>query len=285
MATERVTISVESNIGEDGPLTVDDAFDQFRDGLGLISAAIERDNDGPVIRWRLEALSKNSPAQMTAMAYCDDPDVMVGPVVHQAKARVSSDIHDLREGIVSDLLFENANLVKAILKRNLNGIGRTVLTFDDDVPMAVIAERSARVGIRAIEARELESRPDDQSREEIGSVDAHVTRADTYHGQPAIYIRDRLSGRVVPCVLSGEIAEVEGQSHSWHDTWTGKRVRVRGKIYYDKNGDISRVSAVGLEDVTPQPVDLAEIRSLNILDGKSPPQFLNELWGVDDDGS
>ena len=37
MGGERVTIQVESNIGEDGPLTVADALHQFMDAFELLA--------------------------------------------------------------------------------------------------------------------------------------------------------------------------------------------------------------------------------------------------------
>lgn len=46
MVTERVTMTVESNIGEDGPLTVMDTLDQFKDAFELLSAAISQEPGG-----------------------------------------------------------------------------------------------------------------------------------------------------------------------------------------------------------------------------------------------
>lgn len=68
MATERVTVTVESNIGEDGPLTVMDTLDQFKDAFELLTAAIAQEPGGEKIKWRLERLSKNSPATVSAVA-------------------------------------------------------------------------------------------------------------------------------------------------------------------------------------------------------------------------
>lgn len=283
MASERVIISVESNIGEDGPLTVLDTLDQLRDAFDLLTASVAQEGDGAEIKWRLEGLSKNSPATMVAEAFSDNPDISVGPIARRAKQRLSSDINALKAGEVADWILADARSAKSLLKRNMNGIGKTVFSFEDDAPIAVLAERSARAGLQAIERSETENLPDDRSREEYGSIDAHVVRADTYHGKPAIYIKDRLSGRVIPCVLSNALAQDAGPSHSWSDTWMEKRVRIKGRLYYDKNGDISRVSAVGLNDVKSEPVDLKQLRSLSILSGKGPSEHLDDLWGYADD--
>lgn len=284
MATERVTITVESNIGEDGPLTVMDTLDQFKDAFELLTAAISQEPGGEKIRWRLERLSKNSPATVTAVAYSDDPEVVAGPLVHRGKQRFSRDMTALRKGgEVSPWLRQKSAVAKQFLRRNLNGIGKTAIGLEEDAPQTVLVEHSARASLKTFERAEAAVETEDRSHSEFGVVDAHVGRTDTYHGKPALYIKDRLSGSLVPCVLSDELAAKEGPSHSWTDAWTGKRIRVKGRIYYDKEGKISRVSAVDMEDVSPRDVNLKELREIDLLGGKSPVEHLDELWGYSDD--
>jgi hypothetical protein len=283
MATERVTITVESNIGEDGPLTVMDTLDQFQDAFELLTAAISQEVGGEKIKWRLEALSKNSPATVTAVAYSPDPEIVVGPLVHRGKQRFTRDLAALRDGDVAPWLRKKAHVAKQMLSRNLNGIGRTAFALEDDAPMTVLVERTARASLKAIQQAEIANEPEDRSHSEHGTIDAHVARTDTYHGKPALYIKDRLTGKIIPCVLSDELADKEGPSHSWTDAWKGKRIRVKGRIYYDRDGTVSRISAVDLDDVTPRPVDLNALREADILEGKSPVEYLDELWGYSDD--
>ncbi|PKP64687.1 MAG: hypothetical protein CVT85_09865 [Alphaproteobacteria bacterium HGW-Alphaproteobacteria-7] len=280
MATERVTITVESNIGEDGPLTVMDTLDQFKDAFELLAAAISQEPGGEKIRWRLERLSKNSPATVTAVAYSDDPEIIAGPLVHRGKQRFSRDMTALRDsGEVSPWLRQKSSVAKQFLRRNLNGVGKTAILLEDDAPQTVIVERSARASLKSFERAEVAAETEDKSHSEFGMVDAHVGRADTYHGKPAIYIKDRLSGSLVPCILTDELAAKEGPIHSWTDAWTGKRIRVKGRIYYDRDGKISRVSAVDMEDVSPRDVSLEELREIDLLGGKTPVEHLDELWG------
>ncbi len=284
MTTERVTIQVESNIGEDGPLTVMDTLDQFKDAFELLTAAISQEPGGEKIRWRLERLSKNSPASVTAVAYSDDPDVVAGPLVHRGKQRFSRDMTALREsGDVSPWMRQKSSVAKYFLRRNLNGDGKTTIVLEDDAPQTIFVERSARASLKSIERAEAAVETEDKSHSEFGVVDAHVGRTDTYHGKPALYIKDRLSGSLVPCVLSDELAAKEGPAHSWTDAWTGKRIRVKGRIYYDKDGKIARISAVNMEDVSPRDVSLEELREIDLLDGKSPVEYLDDLWGYSDD--
>lgn len=283
MATERVTIQVESNIGEDGPLTVMDTLDQFKDAFELLSAAIAQEAGGEKVKWRLERLSKNSPATVTAVAYSPDPAVVVAPLLHRGKQRFARDMTALREGVVAPWLKDKAPTAKALLKRNLNGVGRTAFGFEDDAPMAVLVEKSARASLKAIERSEAQADDVDLSRSEFGTVDAHVSEVKTWNCKPAIYLKDRLSGKVIPCVLSDELAAKEGGQHSLADVWREQRVRVRGQIFYDKSGELSRVNAVELKDVSPKPVDFTALRSADILEGKSPTEHLDDLWGYADD--
>lgn len=283
MASERVTIQVESNIGEDGPLTVMDTLDQFKDAFELLTAAIAQESGGEKVKWRLEKLSKNSPATVTAVAFSPDPAVIIAPILHRGKQRFTRDMENLRKGEVAPWLREKSATAKAFFKRNLNGVGRTAFDFDEDAPMTVLVEKSARNGLRAIEAAERGDEQEDRSHSEYGSLDAHVTEAKTWHGKPAIYLKDRLSGTIIPCILSDKLAEDAGSTHSWSDAWTGKRVRVRGQMFYDRVGAVSRISASALEDVNPEPVDFRALRRIDILGGKTPTEHLDELWGYSDD--
>lgn len=282
MTTERVTIQVESNIGEDGPLTVMDTLHQFMDAFELLQAAVAQEAGGEKIKWRLEKLSKNSPATAVAVAYSVDPSVVVGPLVYHGKKRLSSGLENLSAGRVDPWLRDKAGLTKSLLRRNLNGVGRTIFDFEDDAPRAVLVEKSARKALKAIESDEAAKEDEDRSRSEFGSIDAYVAEAKTYHGRPAIYVKDRISGRVVPCVLNDELAEQVGQTHSWRDAWNGKRVRVKGRLFFDRSGELSRVSATGLEDVAPRKFELRKLQEVDILQGKTPVEHINDVWGYDD---
>ncbi len=279
MATERVTIQVESNIGEDGPLTVMDTLHQFMDAFEFLSAAIADEPGGEKIRWRLESLTKNSPARAVGVAYSVDPAVVAAPLVHRGKQRASQALSDLADGRVAPWLRHDSHLAKSLFKRNLNGVGRTTFDLEEDAPRAVIVERSARAGLKAIEAFEAEKDGADRSRSEFGSIDAYVAEAKTYHGKPAIYVRERLSDRLIPCVLSDKLAQKVGGTHSWEDAWTGKRVRVRGEIFYDRHGTVSRLGASDLIDIQPREPDLKALQAANLTEGMSPVDYLDALWG------
>lgn len=279
MASERITIRVESNIGEDGPLTVMDALDQFRDAFHLFVAAVAQEEGGNQIKWRLEHLSKNSPATLTAAAYSQDPALIIAPLMQRGKHRFSDDMAALRDGKVAPWIQERSASAKSLFRRNLNGIGRTAFDFEGELPRTVLVERSARASLESLERAERLLVAADKSHSEYGMLDAYVTEAKTWNGRPAVYVKDRLTGRVVPCVLSDSVAEMAGREHSWSDAWNGQRVRIRGRLFYNKAGEINRVLATNLKSIIPRPVDLKAIREIDILGDKSPTQHLDELWG------
>ena len=283
MVEERVTIRVESNIGEDGPLTVSDTLQQFSDAFVLLSAAIAEEEGGSAIDWHLVSLSKNSPATATAFAYSPDPSVPIAALVRRGKARFSDDFSALADGCVAEWIKGHVRAAKSLLNRNLNGIGRTIIDFENGMPRAVLVERVARASLKAIERCEENSDEPDRSRSEFGTIDAHVAEAKKWNGQPALYVKDRLSGRVFPCILSVSLAEKVGHTHSWIDAWYGQRVRIQGEIFYDKSGSISRMRAANLTDVNPSIVNLSEIRNIDILDGLSPTDHIRRVWGYADE--
>ncbi|EAS49334.1 hypothetical protein SI859A1_02935 [Aurantimonas manganoxydans SI85-9A1] len=280
MTVERLTVQVESNIGEDGPLTVNDALRQFIDAFDLVTAAICEEQGGEAVKWRLVAMSKNSPATATAEAYSVDPSIEAGPIAHRGKRRFVEGMNRLSNGTADDWIFEKASLAKSFLRRNLNGVGRTTIDAYNDLPRPVIVEKTARSGLNALELRELQSQFDDidLSREEWGSIEANVSEAKTYYSQPALYVKERKSLTVIPCVLSEEAARDAGPTHNWSEVWTGKRVRIRGQIFYNKLGQISRIRATKIHDIQPAPVRLSDIRNIDLTEGRSPNEHLSDFW-------
>ena len=283
MASERVTVQVESNLGEDGPLSVAATLHQFLDAFEFLAAAVEQEEGGGTIRWRLVSMSKNSPATATAEAYSTDPTVAVAPILFQGKRRFYSGVSDLDKGIVAPWIESHFTVAKDLLRRNLNGVGRTVFDLDGELPQTVVVERVARQWLKSIERFESDKEAEvvDRTHSEFGSIDANVAQAATYKGSPALYVRERLTGKTIPAVLTEQAAKEAGTSHSWADAWDGKRVRVQGEIFYNAQGEICRVRATKVTDVVSPEVDLPALRSMNVTNGKSPQDHLNDLWGYD----
>lgn len=287
MPPERVTITVRPSTGDEGPLSVADGLRQVLDFFDLLTAA-QGGPDGEVVSWRLVAISKTSPLSATAEAYASITGVAPEIVARRGKARVADALRAITSGNRPPDWLDGVALIKtrALLERNLNGIGRTDISFDEaeQVP-AIIVERSARTALVALDKMELEKRAatEDLSHSEIGSLEGTIAGVTTFHGRPAIHLRESLRGDILWCVLSTEAAAELKATHSWGEVWEGRRVLVSGEIVYKKDGQPSRVNEASLAPIDGRPVNYDEIARPGILGGMTPSEYIESQWGEIDE--
>jgi hypothetical protein len=287
MALERVTITVRSNIGDEGSLTVQDALRQVLDFFDLLIAA-QGDDDGQAVAWHLADISMHSPLTATGEPHALKPGVPVEVIARRGKESVKSALRSLSAGSVPPAWMRNRearNKAKNILKRNTNGVGRTDINFDDESPVEIIVEKTARAGLNALERTELEEQAAeaDLSRTENGSIEGEITDTTTHYGHPAIKIRERLTKDEITVTLSRDLAERAGRVHNWSEVWAGKRVLVTGEISYGKTGAISRVFARDIQTIDPEPLRFEDIANPNFTAGRSIAEHLESLWSGEDD--
>jgi hypothetical protein len=284
MTPERVTVTIQSSAGREAPLTVQDAMRQILDFFDLLSAA--GGEEGKVVTWRLVDVSMGSPLSATAQAFSDVPGILAETVARREKDQLSYFFQEVMEkGRIPEWV-DDAIRAKArsFFHRNLNGVGRTDIKFDENIPSTVIVERSARTAISAFEYFEQVDLDADLSRSEIGSVEGNIISLDTYYGQPAIRLEERLHGLQFPCVLSSSLAEQVGHQHDWAEVWTGRRVQVSGRILFRPAGHIGRVYATDIKPVDHRRLTYADIADPNFTNGLSPREYLSRLWEDDEVG-
>jgi len=284
MAPERVTVTIRSSTGEEAPLTVQDAMRQILDFFDLLSAA--GGEEGKVVSWRLIAVSMTSPLSATAQAFSDAPGILAETVARREKNQLSHLFREITEqGDVPEWMDDATRAkARAFFNRNLNGIGRTDIKFDEEAPLTIIVERSARTAISAFERSERAEAEDDLSRSEIGSIEGNIIRLDRYHGQAAIRLQERLHGWQFPCVLSPSLADNIGPQHDWAEVWTGRRVQVSGRILFRPAGHIGRVYATDIKPIDERRLTYADISDPNFTNGLSARDYLNQLWEEDEVG-
>jgi hypothetical protein len=252
---ERVTITVRSNIGDEGTLTVQDALRQVLDFFDLLTDAIK-------------------------------PGVPVDVIAHRGKESLKAAIRNLTSGQRPPSWMDRSARAKArsILQRNVNGVGRTDIRFDDQSPVEIIVEKTARAGLLTLEKADIEQAEAelDLSHRENGSVEGELIDATTHYGAPAIRIRERLTKAEVTCAISRDLASRVGQLHNWEEVWAGKRVLVVGEITYNKDGGIGRVLATDILTVEPEPLRFEDIANPNFTRGRSIADHLAELWSGED---
>jgi hypothetical protein len=174
---------------------------------------------------------------------------------------------------------------KSFFERNLNGVGRTDVKFDEKAPLVIVTESRARTAISALartdeheETRIPELESEDLSRLEIGSLEGDVIGLTTYYGRPAILLRERLSGRDLPCVLSTTLAEQIGHEHDWAEVWTNRRVQMSGELAFDRRGHVRRINAISITSIDSRPLTYSDIADPNFTNGLSIEAYLRQLW-------
>lgn len=276
MAPERVTITIRSELGEDGPLTVNDALRQVLDFFDLLSEA--QGENAETVSWRLVSVTKNSPLEAIAEPFSDVPGIDVTTIARNAKRATFSALDEITSGgdVPSWMSQRAREKMRSILTRNTHGVGRTDIKIDDVSPVVMLVQKKANVGLVSLRRAEdeLSANEPDLSRSEIGSVDGFVAEATTYRRQPALNIRERRTGAQVLCVLSEKVAERAG-AHSWREVWDGARVLVYGRIQFNRKGVAASIRADDIIEIAPKELSYAtDVADSNFTGGLEPVEYL-----------
>lgn len=271
---------------DEDTLTVSDAMQQVLDHFTLLARAEARDpSSNAKVVWRLESATTNSPFTIEAIAVSSNPEVSVVRQSLQARRTLSNDLARLYRGEAKPEWLDDVaeGAVRRIVERSLNGIGRTELVAVEGSPPIVLDQRAARRTqgfldiLKAKEAAEVE----DLSRKEYGTVEGQLDSLRPYNNKPAIMLKERLSGRIVPCVLSSDLAHSIGQQHQWIEVWSNRRVAVSGLCHYDKDGALKRIDAHEVERHVSRDVPISDIRDQNFSRGLTSQEHLRRGWGDD----
>jgi hypothetical protein len=277
---DHVTIRIEpSGVGSTS-LTVEDALQQVLDYVDLLRAADLSEGKQKVI-WLLHSASTNSPLEVTASATGPDPSVPVGYQARQNVERVSSAVRTLEagRGMPTWMEGEPSRIAERFFKRNTNGIGRTSIALEDAEPVTIVHATARKAALTIEKARiEKQLAAPDWTRTEFGSVEGEIISTTSYYSKPALVIKERLSGANLNCILSQELADQVGPTHSWDETWQQKRFLISGELHYGSDGGLKKVDATALTEVLYGPVDLDEIRDMKVLDGEQPHAAIERLW-------
>lgn len=274
-----VSITVHPSDLSGDYLTVSDAMLQVLDMIGALAGIEAGDDSERQIVWRLKEAHTNSPPfTVRAEAYPRDPQVSVQLEAERVTALYAVAISSVLKGDKPDWLeSEPGRLLKRALKRNLNGVGHTDIAVDDGPPI-IIVPASARAGITALETAE-DAPEEEVQRTEYGTVECQVIGLTKYYYSPAIIVIERLSHEKVICVLTPELAAELGPEHQWSEAWEGRSLRVGGKLTYGADGKLKRINAQFQEPIEWANVSLDDLAHLDITEGRTVRQHLEEFWG------
>jgi hypothetical protein len=278
--SERLIVSVDSSLHSPDTLEVHDVFQHIIELFQLVSES-DPGNDGDIV-WRLVNVSMNSPLTVTAEAVAARPEmnIDVDQIARNQKRNFSSNYAALRSGRIPGAWqsTHNRKIVKNVLDRNLNGIGRTNIDFElpeEEATPIILTPDDAEIAVHTLEIESVDvlGKP----KEQIGSIEGKLVEVTTYYGKPAIRLKERRSDNEVICIVPEEFKHEISDTASIEDVWNGRRVIVRGVITYNDNHTISRISASHIRAIDAQSFPVEAIQDKTFTNGLSVTEYLEKL--------
>ncbi|WP_156462977.1 hypothetical protein [Methylobacterium sp. Leaf93] len=260
-------------------LSVSDAMRQMLDLVDALASFESVEGSSRKIVWRLVDAHTNSPPfTITAQAYPVDPVVSVSFEAQRTVQDFTAAMQTLIQGVMPSWIDDDSIApIKRILSRNQNAVGRTEIIIDDEI--ISIVPSTAKLASIAIAKSEivLEAEALDLRHTEYGSVECIVYGITRWNNKPALSVLERLSGDKLTCVLNEDVAEKLGNSRKWEEVWQGRRLLATGALHYGQDGSLKRIDAEDADDLPFTIVDLHELQSLDILQGRSVSEHLQLL--------
>ncbi len=278
--TEAIKIVVEGNDEQGGYLPAQDALNQVLDSLALVTNALDEDVRKD-LDWCLTDMTMNSPLVASMEPFCknpDRPDIM--PAVRKATDRTDGILGTLVEThrMPSGMTHAEKETVQRLLKRNTNGVLRTDYYWLGRADPVSIKAPAARKVLEEMSSIENEGSTTFQGTE-LGSIEGDAIEAITHYGKPAVRIRHRVSEQEITCVIPSNREDEIGREDSWNEYGGGQRYVVTGEIKRKANGDIAQLLVDNVHSVEVEEVDLDRIADPDFTGGKSPVEYLDNLWG------
>lgn len=264
-------------------LTVADAMRQVLDIVEGLESAEATDGNRQIV-WRLtEAHTNSPPFTIVAEPYPVHPSLSVALEANRVASEFSRTIGELLNGRAPDWLEKDfVRPVRRALERNLNGVGKTEIAIEGEAPLSIVPQ-TAKAAVVALDRLGLdqEAAHRDWSRTEFGTVEGEVLSLTRWNGKPALIIAERLSNEKFTGVLDAELADRIGGEHTWREAWEGRRVFVSGALHYNAESVLKRADVSDLVDVGWTDVDLADLRKLDLLNGRTVSEHIHLIRGED----
>jgi hypothetical protein len=271
----RVRITVVAAATHPDVLSVQDAMRQVLDFFDLLTP-----EDDETFIWNLKMATTNSPLTVEGEAYSTSPSVNASALAAEQAVVIEDSFRSLSEGRVPTrrLSTRRRETIRRILKRNMNGIGKTEAIMATLNPVSV-TPTIAEVSVRALELSEFDSLVlTDRAREEIGSIEGTLIEVGKDYNQPSVIVRERRTGAEISCRVSDELRQAISASTTLDDVWSNRRVLVRGRIRYNSDGSVHRVMRTdSIRPVAPHDIPISNIVDADFTSGMSVPDYLDKL--------
>jgi hypothetical protein len=242
---KKVTLQIQGSGGDTDAPTVRDFLDQLQDFFGILSGveeAISSDAKS-VIEWRIVSASMNSPIRIEAEAFSREYGVNIDRRVNSVVRNAAEGLRQLSVSEHRPPHFTDSVLQRAesFFLRVTNGLANAVVDYGDDEPTLEVKPDLARSAGKIINKI---LKPTPKAYRELGSVEGYFRAAEIDgHHRPLIWIKHRLTGSEVKCVISSEDMKLRMASAHIGDVWKRRRLLLTGIVYYKALGKIDYVEA------------------------------------------
>lgn len=242
------------------------------------------DQEASHVVWNLTFASTNSPFTAEGTPVDLRTNAPAFGQVAAYVARIDRGIRRLAEGepLDSDFPDNKKNAAERILRRNLNGIGRTKITvFDENSPVEIApvnAQRSLDI-MQVVEDTLYEYLFGTFARKEVGSIEGRIVDLGTDYEEPAVKLKEHRSGREIQCRISKAARDDIERMLTAGDVWRKRRVRVRGTLNYDTAGKLVRVYDGFVSYIEPDDASLSDIKDPDFTGGLPAYEYLERLRG------
>lgn len=259
---------------------MEDLLDQVRDYFEILKGVEEAlaEDGTQAIEWRIIHASSNSPIALEAAAFSRTYATSVEQRADIVARQTALGLRQLQHMGERPSYFTNRVLVRAekLFDRVTNGLRQTTVDYGPDLPPMDLTPTIAKAA--GDNTRQV-LRPANQPYKEQGSIEgyAHSIERDGW-GRPILYVRQRLTGETVKCIVTGEaLAELE--THQIRDVWRGRRVQVYGLLYYRALGQLQNVDAISVRFLRPRGElpDVTDIVDENFTGGLASEEYLARI--------
>ena len=269
-------IVIEPSADHPDVLHIKDAMQQVIDYFDLLT-----DQSQSNVVWNLERASTDSPFTAVGAPIDLRTDAKAYGLVANHVSRIERGLVRLEAGepLDDDFPVERREIAVKMLKRNMNGIGRTKITIGGGVEVRIDpinAKRSLDV-ISGASDETYDFLFSSFARKEIGSLEGRIVELSTDYEEPAVKLRERRTGRDIQCRISAEARNEIEDSLTAGDVWNHRRVRVRGGISYDPGGRILRMYDGRVSYVDPEEVAVGELRDEDFTAGLPAHEYIDRL--------